>query len=337
VDHRRLKIWLLLLPGLSLVLLTAGYWLWANRQQTVTKSQFLLGTIVEITATGKAPEKAVTAAFREIRRIEKLISSRPGSDVARISQGAGVKAVPVSPDTLAILKLIRADYQLLAGAFDPTVAPLVELWGFGYEGAPRLPAKAAIQRLLPLVAFNQVRIDQTAGTVMLAKPGMKLDLGGVAKGYALDRAYQGLRRAGIKSALINGGSSSIRVVGDRFDHRPWQIGIGHPRRPQKLLGQLTLPNDSALGVSADTQNFFIKDQKRYSHLLNPRTGYPAQDKMLVAVTAPTAAAADMLSTACFILPLDRIKRIIAQRPNIKVIIVDQTQRVLNLNNPDFQK
>jgi thiamine biosynthesis lipoprotein len=335
VNRRRLLIWFL--PSLSLVLLAAGYWLWDNRQNTITKSQFLLGTIVEISATGKAPEKAVTAAFREIRRIEKITSSRSGSDVAHINQGAGVKAVPVSPDTLAILKLIRANYQLLAGAFDPTIAPLVELWGFGYAGAPRLPDKAAIERLLPLVAFNQVRIDQTAGTVRLAKSGMKLDLGGVAKGYALDRAYHCLRRAGIKSALINGGSSSIRVIGDRFDRRPWRIGIGHPRRPQKLLGQLTLPGDSALGVSADTQNFFVKDHKRYSHLLNPRTGYPVSDKILVAVTAPTATAADLLSTAFFILPLDRIKQIITRHPAIKVVIVDQTQQVINLNNPNFQK
>jgi thiamine biosynthesis lipoprotein len=319
-----------------IILLSIGVWNGVNRQSTVTKSQFRLGTLIEITATGKTPEKAVAAAFNEISRIERITSSHAGSDVSRLNQWAGIKAVKVAPETLAILKLIKNYDPLVSGAFDPTIAPLVNLWGFGYAGQPHLPNQQQIQRLLPLVDLRQIRINQTAGTVLLAKPGMKLDLGGIAKGYAIDRAYRCLRQAGIKSALINGGSSSIRVIGRRRDHQPWQIGIGHPRHTEELLGQLTLPDDSALGTSADTQNYFIKNRRRYSHLLNPHTGYPVQDKILVTVAAPTASEADLLSTACFILPLDQIKQLIAKHPSVKVIVVDPKQQVLNLNNPNFK-
>jgi thiamine biosynthesis lipoprotein len=335
VNQKQLKT-SLLISLLLIILIAVGYWVGANRQSTVTKSQFSLGTLIEITATGKAPEKAVETAFHEISRIERLTSSHAGSDINRLNQWAGIKAVKIAPETIEILKLIQTYDPLVSGAFDPTIAPLVELWGFDYEGEPHLPKQTQIQRRLPLVDRRQIRVNQTAGTAMLAKPGMKLDLGGIAKGYAIDRAYRCLRQAGIKSALINGGSSSIRVIGRRPDRQPWRIGIGHPRRTEELLGQLTLPHDSALGTSADTQNYFIKDRQRYSHLLNPHTGYPAQDKILVTVTAPTAVEADLLSTACFILPFDQIQKLIAKRPAIKVIVVDRQQRIFNLNNPNFK-
>jgi thiamine biosynthesis lipoprotein len=320
-----------------IVLIASGYWAFNNRQTTVTKSDFCLGTLIEITATGKKPEKAITSAFQAIRQVERLTSSRTGSDVSHLNRWAGRKAVKVAPETLAIIKLIQEYDPLLSGAFDPTLAPLIELWGFGYEGRPHLPEAQQIQRLLPLVDRRQVLVNHTAQTVFLAKPGMKLDLGGIAKGYAIDRAYRRLRQAGIKSALINGGNSSIRVIGVKPDRQPWQIGIGHPRRTQELLGQLTLPHDSALGTSADTQNYFSQAGRRYSHLLNPQTGYPARNKILVTVAAPTAAEADLLSTACFILPLDQIKKLIAKRPAIKVIVVNSQQQVLNLNNCNFHQ
>jgi thiamine biosynthesis lipoprotein len=336
MSNKQLKT--VLLVSLSLIILAVlGYWATAPRQRTLTKTEFYLGTMVEITVTGKEPEKALRLAFDVVRRIENLTSYHPGSDISRINRAAGVKAVKVAAETIAILKLVRDYEPLISGAFDPTVAPLVDLWGFGYEARPRLPEPSQIQRLLPLVDWRQVQINPAAGTVFLAKSGMKLDLGGLAKGYAIDQAYQCLRRAGVASALINGGGSSIRVIGVRHDRKPWQIGIGHPRRTEELLGQLTLPHDAALGTSADTQNYFIQGGKRYSHLINPRTGYPARDKILVTVTAPTAAEADLLSTACFILPLDQIRQLIVKRPDLQIIVVDQKQRIWNLNNPNFHR
>jgi len=322
---------------IGLAVLAGLFWLWSHRERTVSQSEFALGTIIEITVTGTRPEPAVASAFQEIRRIEKLTSSRRESDLGRINQWAGKKPVRVSPDTIAILQYIKKLHPLVFGAFDPTIAPLIELWGFGYDGQPHLPEAEQIRQSLALVDFKQVKINTTTGTVMLLKPGMRLDLGGIAKGYAIDRAYQILRRAGIKSALINGGSSSIRVIGKRADGQNWQIGIGHPRKSDSLVGRLTLPHDRALGTSADTQNFFIKNRVRYHHIINPYTGYPSGDKILVTVTASTAMTADLLSTAFFILPADRVHQAIKQLPGVRVIIVEQKQKVLNINEPNFQQ
>lgn len=336
MTNRQLRFFLL--TGLSgLIILTGLFWLWSHRERTVTRSEFALGTIIEITASGTRPEPAIAAAFTEIRRIEKLTGFQNNSEVDRLNRWAGQKPVRVSRDTITILQYIKKMYSLVDGTFDPTVAPLIELWGFGYEGQPHLPAAEKIRQSLALVDFQQVKVNEVAGTVMLLKPGMRLDLGGIAKGYAIDRAYLILRKAGIKSALINGGSSSIRIIGKRADNHEWQIGIGHPRKSGNLLGRLTLPHDRALGTSADTQNFFIQNGVRYHHILNPQTGYPARGKILVTVTAPNAMEADLLSTAFFILPPERIKQILTHLPRVKVILVDNKQQLLNINEVNFRK
>lgn len=320
--------------GLALMVIIYG--IWSRREQTVTRSEFTMGTVVEITATGIAAEQAVENAYNEIHRIEQLTASNETSDIGQLNRWAGIKAVKVAPDTLRVLMYIKKYYRLLSGAFDPTIAPIIELWGFGYEDRPQLPKPEKIQQLLNLVNFDNVEINAREQTVLLTKPGMRLDLGGIAKGYAIDRAYKVLRDAGIKSALINGGSSSIRTLGQRADHQEWRIGIGHPRKSGSLLGRLTLPGDRALGTSADTQNFFIQAKVRYHHLINPHTGYPARDKILVTITAPTAMEADLLSTAFFILPVEEIRKVLPQLPEVRAILVDSQQKVINLNESRFE-
>jgi thiamine biosynthesis lipoprotein len=324
-----------LILSLSVAALIFFYYYRIHQEQTITKSEFAMGTVIEITATGVNPDRAVTNAFQAIRRVERLISSNPGSELSSINRWAGVKSVKVSPEILEILTLVQKYYSQVSGVFDPTIAPLTELWGFGYKGTPHLPTAAKIDAALPLIGFDQVEIDRVAKTVRFKKAGIRLDLGGIAKGYAIDRAYQLLQEAGIQSALINGGSSSIRVIGKRRDRQVWQIGIGHPRRNGELLGILPLSPGRSLGTSADTQNYFIENKIRYSHLLNPKTGYPAQDKILVTVTAPTAAESDLLSTALFILPPDQIRVLLAKLPEVKAIIVDRKLHIIHLGETGF--
>jgi thiamine biosynthesis lipoprotein len=325
---------ILLLGGIALIVF---YFFRIRQEQTISKSEFAMGTVIEITATGSHPDRAIARAFQAIRRIERLTDSAPGSGLAVINRGAGVKSVKVAPEIMEILTLVQKYYPEISGAFDPTVGPLTELWGFGRAGRPHLPAAAKIRAALPLIDFNQVEIDHTAQTVRLKQAGMRLDLGGVAKGYAIDRAYQTLRRAGIQSALINAGTSSIRVIGKRRDHQSWRIGIGHPRRNGELLGSLPLPSGLSLGTSADTQNYFIMNQIRYSHLLNPKTGYPARDKILVSVIAPTAAESDLLSTAFFILSPEQIRTFLAKHPAIKAIVADRKLHLTNFGGTGFRK
>jgi thiamine biosynthesis lipoprotein len=319
---------ILLLGGIALIVF---YFFRIRQEQTISKSEFAMGTVIEITATGSHPDRAIARAFQVIRRVEGLT----GSGLAAINSGAGVKSVKVAPEILEILTLVQKYYPQVSGAFDPTVGPLTELWGFGREGRPHLPEAAKIRATLPLIDFGQVEIDRTAHTVKLQQTGMRLDLGGVAKGYAIDRAYQTLRRAGIQSALINAGTSSIRVIGKRRDHQSWRIGIGHPRRNGKLLGSLPLSSGLSLGTSADTQNYFVYNQIRYSHLLNPKTGYQARDKILVSVIAPTAAESDLLSTAFFILSPEQIRAFLAKHPEIKAIVADRKLRLTNFGETGF--
>lgn len=322
-----------ILTGMAVIALALLWWF--NRSYTVTRNFFAMGTLFEITATGSSPEKAIEAVTTEIQRLEALTKPTGDSDIGRVNQKAGISAVKVAPEVLEILQWVRTYHQPLSGAFDPTIAPIIELWGFNNGGQPHRPEAGQIASIRPLVDFKKVVINRSQQTVYLTQPGMKLDLGGIAKGYAVDRAYRILQTAGIRSALINGGTSSIRAIGKRDQNRHWILGIGHPRRQNQLLGTLTLPKNRCLSTSADTQNFFIEAGTRYSHLIDPATGYPARDKILVTVTAPTAVEGDLLSTAFFILPQDQIEAYIKNHPEIGVIIFDATQRLTVINEPNF--
>lgn len=322
---------ILILAGLLVVLIG-----WSGRPTTATETFFAMGTFFDLTVTAKNPETMIQAAKDEVARLEALTGYGENSDIVAINRWAGQRKVSVSEDTLALLTIIADHYKALSGAFDPTITPLVELWGFNRDDLkPRRPQNDQIQTQLLLVGFDQVQIDQEAKTVFLPQQGMKLDLGGIAKGYAVDRIYQLWRQQGVSSALINGGSSSIRVIGAKSVTSPWNLGIGHPRQSGALLGTVQLPNDRALGTSADTQNFFIEDEIRYSHLLDPHTGYPASDKISVTVTTPTAAEADLLSTAFFIMSPAKILAYLNTHPEIGVILFDQHQTLQVQNEPHF--
>ncbi len=327
-----------ILPLLIIValILSAGVWVWTKRESTVSKSLFAMGTVFEITASGSNPTPAIKSVFQEIKRIEYLTSTQNDSELAKLNQAAGIGPVKVSPELMTILKTVAKMYPDLSGTFDPTVGPLIELWGFNPQGRPHLPDSQKIADTLPLIGFNRVKLDDNKRTAFLPIKGMKLDLGGIAKGYAVDQAYLTLRKAGIHSALINGGSSSIRVIGKRTDRNHWRLGIGHPRQTGELLGALGLPEDRALGTSADNQNFFIHNGQRYTHLIDPRTGYPARDKILVTATAPTAIEADLLSTAFFVLPVSTIKAYLKTNPEYGAIIFDASGKMVNLGEATFR-
>lgn len=334
MTNKRLKQ--ILLSGFTFAVLLVTLVWWSNHGATASGTFFAMGTFFELTVTGKKPETLIQAAKDEVARVEALTGYGPDSDIAEINRWAGKREVPVSEDTLTLLTTITDYFKTLSGAFDPTISPLVELWGFNRaDDQPRRPQPEQIRAILPLIDFEKVRIDTQAKTVFLTQPGMKLDLGGIAKGYAIDRIYQLWRDQGVSSALINGGSSSIRVIGEKSATATWNLGIGHPRQAGALLGVIKLPNDRALGTSADTQNFFIEDGTRYSHLLNPKTGYPESNKILITVTAPTATEADLLSTAFFIMPLAKISAYLNAHPEIGVVLYDGTQAPRVLNEPNF--
>lgn len=275
-----------------------------NRVQAepVSRTQYIMGTLIEITVYGKKVEPAIEAAFDRMRDIERQVGPDEASDISRLNLQAGDgMAIPVRLDTWNILQLAAKYWRSTAGAFDVTVGPLVDLWGFGYGGEGSFPAPSQITQTLPKVGGNKLLLNPRLGTARLAKAGMAITVGGIAKGYAVEGAMKVLQARGVKNAMINGGSSSIMVIGPGIPGRGWRVGIEDPRHSGKMLGVIRLQSGDAIGTSADDQRFFIKDGKRYSHIIDPRTGYPTDKKIaLVSVITRNATVADILTKALFL-------------------------------------
>ncbi|NLG85077.1 MAG: FAD:protein FMN transferase [Firmicutes bacterium] len=265
------------------------------------RTDYLFGTFVEVTAYGPRARAGVTAAFTAMQAVaEKADPTRPTSDLARLNRAAGKSPVRINPTTMHLLRLAKEWYIRTDGAFDVTVGPLVSLWGFDPNGRPHLPTPAAVVAARKALGSDDLLLDEKHQTAFLRRPGMAVDLGGLAKGYAVDRAFEALRKLGIRAALINAGGSSIRALGRPPQRDAWRIAIAHPRKEGEFLRFLSLGPGEALGTSADNQRFFFAGGRRYHHLFDPSTGYPATGTVLCSVVAKDAVTADILSTACFV-------------------------------------
>ena len=288
-----------------------------ERPQQLSRSRILMGTVVEISVHGADPgrlEAAVTDAFAEMARIERLM--RPageGSDVARLT--ASEQGTEVAPETAAVIALGLQVAAESGGAFDMGLGRLKELWGIETE-APRVPAPAEISQALAGTGQGGLRLD--GRRVEKAQPALAIDLGAIAKGYAVDRAVELLRRAGIESAAVNAGGN-IRLIGDHGG-RPWRIAIQHPRDAAGQLALLELA-DVSVSTSGDYERFFELDGVRYHHILDPRTGYPAGRCRSVTVVTQSAALADALSTAAFVLGPEEGLALLRRFPATEGLIV----------------
>ncbi len=269
-------------------------------------SEFLMDTYVSIRAYGASAEEAVDAAFAEMRRIEALTSRFvPDSDVSRLNRAAGGDAVAVSEETYALLEKARTCSEASGGAFDVTIGPVVDAWGFG-GGDPRVPDRDTLRVAASLVNWRALELDPAARTARLAVRGMSVDLGGIAKGYAADRAGAVLRAHGVEHALIDAGGNIV-AVGARPDGTPWRVGVRDPRgeSPTDTIGPVIEAVDEAVVTSGDYERFFVQDGVRYHHIFDPATGAPARRAQSATVIAKDSCDADMLSTAVFVLGPER--------------------------------
>lgn len=324
-----------LLIALLLVTALLATFLYGRRTREYASDQFLMDTLISIKVYGSDSEnlrKAVSAAYAEMHRIAELADSFPqpgtaayaASDVCRINQQAGIAPVHVDPDTLAMLLLAKKYCELSGGAFDVTIGPLMDLWGFGKK--PHIPSPDQIQSALAFVGSRDLLLDEKKQTAFLRRLGMKLDLGAIAKGYATEKALHALKNAGINKALIDAGGN-IRVLGKNLRNSPWRIGIKDPRKSDGIVAILSL-EDAAAVTSGDYYRFFEVDGKRYHHILDPRTGYPAGENMAVTAITPDAGLADILSTVFFVLPPETALKM-AARIGGDVFIVTADRRILH--------
>ena len=257
---------------------------------------FAMDTTLDLTIQGRSTAEAkhdVAAAITLAKQIEDETSRfKPQSDVCKINAQAGVAPVKVSDSTYRIINESLKYSKLMGGAFDITVAPLVKLWGF-YDQNYRIPSPDEVAHAKSLVDYKKVVLDPANETVMLADKGMELDLGGVAKGYAVGELYKLLQRRGVRHALINFGGA-IGALGRRTDDKDWIVGIKDPRgTASSLIGELKV-DDGFVSTSGDYERYFIKDGKRYFHIFDPATGYNPPNAMSATVIGPSGMDADIL-------------------------------------------
>lgn len=289
-------------------------------------NRLIMGTLVQITVVGTDPraKEAAQAVIDELQRVENLSSFHKPSELTRINDHAGQG--PIKADA-EILNLIEAGIRLsrkTQGAFDPTLGPVSRLWNFS-AGDPRLPQASEIAQTMTEVGLGGIEIDSAAGTIRLDRTGMALDLGGIAKGYALDRARLVLEKFGVKGALVNAGGD-ILAVGEKAPGKPWRVGVQDPRQGNSIVAVASL-KDKIIVTSGDYERFFIRDGKRYHHILDPRTGYPAMGLRSVTIVANDGLTADALATAVFVLGPDEGLKPIESIPGVEGLLIDSAGRV----------
>jgi FAD:protein FMN transferase len=296
--------------------------------QIYERSQLLMGTTVDITVVSTDEAKAhdaISAAFGEIRRIDALLSTyREDSELSKVNQAAGSQPVSVSPEVMAVVKEASRIAELTEGAFNIALGPALSLWDV--TGQNRIPLAAELETLRPLLKFADIDVDEAKRTIFLPRGGMRIDVGGIGKGYAADQAEQILRRHGIASAVI-AVAGDVKVFGHKPDGRFWHIGIRHPRRHDPPLAEIDLI-DEAISTSGDYERFFMKDGRRYHHILDPTTLMPADRSQSVTVIAKKAILTDALATGVFVMGPDEGMALIERLPDIEGVIVDAQGKLL---------
>ena len=267
---------------------------------------------------------AANAAFAEIDGLEQQLTVyRDSSEVSRLNRLAASTVVPVEESLFRLLALAAQITQETEGAFDITAGALIKAWGF-YRGPRRVPSDEERAEALCRVGMRHLVLDAEARTVRYLRPDVEINLGSIGKGYALDRVAQLLRDSfGLTTALLHGGHSSVYAMGNGpTDGRGWAVGIRHPWEPDHRLAIVRL-RDRALGTSAATFQHLEYNGRKLGHHLDPRTGWPAEEMALASVVAPTAAEADALATAFYILGVEKARAYCENHPGIGAILLPQ--------------
>jgi thiamine biosynthesis lipoprotein len=307
---------------LALIVLASG----CAKSKTVQKTQSIMGTDVTITVVAQSSEEgeaAIEAGMRELRRLDAMMSLyKNDSEITKVNLAAGKNPVQVSPEMVEVVERAVEVSRLSGGIFDVTIGPLVVLWQMRLKEG-KVPTDEEIARTRSLVNYRNIVIDKKASTIFLKKPGMIMDLGGM-KGYTADRAAAMIKKSGIDNAII-AVAGDIWVLGHREDGTPWRIGVQHPREQDKTLTVLDI-KDKYISTSGDYERFVIKENKRYHHIIDPRTGKPSKGVISATLIGDKGALIDPLTKVPFIIgPAEGIK--IVKKLGAEAIIVDDQGKV----------
>ncbi len=296
-----------------------------------TASEFLLGTIISVAVHDEDYDEATTeAVFQRVAEIEARMSTSvedyDTTELLEVNRASGTAGVVVSRDTFTVLEAAAHYSRITDGAFDVTIWPLVTLWGIG-TGEETVPSIDRMEAARDLVDHTRLSLRPTTREVHLATPGMGVDVGAIAKGYAADEAERILREAGVEKALLDFGGN-ILVIGSRPDGSPWRIGVQRPDAERTQFIGIVHAVDRTIVTSGPYERFFEQDGVRYHHILDPATGYPASSGLeQVTIIARRSMDADALSTSVFIMGIERGVALVESLEDVEAIFVTEDREV----------
>lgn len=256
----------------------------------------------------------------EVEALEARLSHyRPDSEISDLNVRAAFEPVLMEGSVFELIRRCVALSEATHGAFDCTAGPLIRCWGF-FRGQGKLAEPEAVEAARAMVGSRFLELNPAERTIHFQREGMQVHLGGVGKGYAVDEVVASLRRLGIEAALIHGGTSTIYALGAPPGQDAWEIGLRDPADPEQRLGVVQL-RDQALSTSGDYEQFFEVGDRRYNHILDPRTGYPARETRSATVVAENATDSDALSTAAFVLGDEAARHLWDRYPGTGAVLV----------------
>lgn len=297
----------------------------------VRKQQFVLGTLGEINVYSKTEEEgyqAIALAYERIREIEDLMSaSIEDSDIYNINKNAGIKTTEVSPETMKVILEGIDYYDTSKKTFNIGLGSLISLWGIGSD-TPRVPTAEEIMEAKNHIDLNQLEISEKDNSVFIKDPKMSLDLGGIAKGYAVDEAMRTLKENGISSGIVNLGGD-IFVFGTKNDSSLWKVGVTNPEvgNSGSPMARIIM-TDKSIVTSGDYERFFIEDGIKYHHIIDFNTGMPADTGVIgVTIIADTCMHADIIATSALVLGIEEGLQLIESQPNVEGLIITEDREV----------
>lgn len=307
-------------------------------QQSYKRTLLLMGSRFDITVVAEDLVKGnqyIDIAINEIKRIENTISSwNPNSQTSAINNNAGIQPVKVDIELFLLIERAIGISQLTDGAFDISYAALDRIWKF--DGSmTEMPSEEEIQTSVAKVGFQNIILNEANTTVFLKEEGMKIGFGAIGKGYAADKAKELLIKKGVVAGIINA-SGDMNTWGTQPNGNPWTVAITNPMNKNKVFATLPIRN-GAVVTSGDYEKYVIFNEKRYAHIIDPRTGYPSTGIISVTVFAPKAELADALATSVFVMGMEAGIDRINQMPKVECIIIDDKGKIIKSKNIEIDK
>ncbi len=317
----RVRLWIIL--SLLLLMISGAIPLLRAADSPVRyeASHRAMGTTFTVVAYGRDSaflQEVVSQVFQAVDDLDDQMSNyKPDSELSSINREAVQHAVIVEPKLFRLIQDSLEYSQQSGGDFDITVGPLMKSWGF-FRGQGRLPSKSELAMVLKRIGYQHIKLDAAARTIRFDMPGVEIDLGAIAKGYAVDRAVEILRENGIRQALVSSGTSSLYALGSPPGEHGWEISVRDPLDTTRAACVLRL-QDLSLSVSGNYEKFFTLGGKVYAHIMDPHTGMPVENMLSTVVVSPSATDSDALSTSFFVEGPDAALHYLDRHPNLTAV------------------